>query len=225
LSLFGEFSSGTPSTPASGEFPTSLDGVTVDVNGIASPLLYVDGQQINFQAPFGIAGAAQANIGFTSTLSHLSDSRTLPIVASNPVAFLNEPVPPPALSPCIYESSASDNGTFPLAINPDGSLNTCQNPAPAGSVVTLFLVGLGVTSPTQATGAITPTPGPILSSPVVNANGGVTVVSVSALPGAISGVWQVGLQLPANEPAGGNQVSLSAGSTAVRDANLIVWVR
>ena len=43
--------------------------------------------------------------------------------------------------------------------------------------------------------------------------------------GAISGVWQVGIQIPANESTGGNQVSLSAGGVPVRDANLIVWVR
>jgi hypothetical protein len=51
------------------------------------------------------------------------------------------------------------------------------------------------------------------------------VVSFSALPGAISGVWRVDIQIPANEPKGGNQLSLSAGGVPVRDANLAVWVR
>jgi hypothetical protein len=61
--------------------------------------------------------------------------------------------------------------------------------------------------------------------PAITANGGVTVVSVSAQPGAISGVWLVDIQIPANEPAGGNQLSLSAGGVPVRDANLVVWVQ
>jgi len=64
VSLFGEFSSGSASTPSSGQFPTSLGGLTVAVNGIPSPLLYAGPEQINFQAPFAIAGAAQANIAF-----------------------------------------------------------------------------------------------------------------------------------------------------------------
>jgi uncharacterized protein (TIGR03437 family) len=200
LSLFGEFSSGN-----------SLDGVTVALNGIPSPRLYVGAGQINFQAPFEIAGAASASIGFASSVNGFSDSRTLPIVAINPGAFLNTP-PDASITPCIYESSASLDGTFPLALNPNGSINACANPAPAGSVVTLFLDGLGVTSPAQMTGAISPNPGAILSSPVITANGGVTVVSVSAVTGVISGVWRVALQIPANEPSGGNQVSLSAGS-------------
>jgi uncharacterized protein (TIGR03437 family) len=225
LSLFGEFGSLSPATPPPGQVPTSLAGVTVDLNGIPSPLLYVAGGQVNFQAPFEIVGAASASIDFTSSLNGISDSLALPIVATNPVAFINTPVPPPSVQPCIYESSASVNGTFPLAFNPDGSINACMNPAPAGSVVTLFLDGLGVTSPAQVTGAISPNPGPTLSSPAITANGGVTVVSVTALPGSISGIWQVNLQIPAKATAGGNQVSLSAGSVPVRDANLIVWVQ
>jgi uncharacterized protein (TIGR03437 family) len=224
LSLFGDFSSGTASIPPPEQFPASLDGVTVHLNGIQSPLLYVGGEQINFQAPFETAGAAQAKIDFASAVSHLSDSLTLPIVASNPVAFLNEPVPPPALSPCIYTSSASLDGAFPLALNQDGSLNTCRNPAPAGTVVTLFLDGLGVTSPAQATGAVNPSPGEPLNLPVVASNG-LTAVSASALPDSISGVWQVNIQIPANQPSGGTQTSLTAGGVPVRDANLILWVQ
>jgi uncharacterized protein (TIGR03437 family) len=208
LSLFGEFSSGAPATPPPGQVATSLNHATVTVNAIPSSLLYVGGGQINFQAPLAIAGAAHADIGLASTLSNLSDSVTLPIVASNPTAFLNTATASGPLATCVTESSASVNGLLPLAFNQDGSLNTCLNPAAPGSAVTLFLNGLGVTS-----------------APVVTANEGVTVGSVSALPGATSGVWQVSLGLPTNENAGGYQVSLTADGVAVRDANLIVWVQ
>ncbi len=133
-----------------------------DLNGIPSPLLYVGGEQINFQALFETAGAASASIVLTAPQRGVSDSITLPIVAINPGAFLNTP-PDATITPCIYESSASVNGTFPLTLNPDGSINACLNPAPAGSIVTLFLDGLGVTSPAQVTGAISPNPSPTLS--------------------------------------------------------------
>jgi len=207
LSLFREFASGSAATPPPGETPTSLDGVTIDVNGIPSPLLYVGEEQVNFQAPFGIAGEAKANIRFASALSNLSDSRTVPIVKSNPTAFLTETLSP-SLSACTMQSSASVTGLLPLALNQDGSVNTCLNPASLGSIVTLFLNGLGVTS-----------------QPVVTVTAPLTVASVSALPDAISGVWQVHIQIPANTPAGGNQISLTADGVPVRDANLIVWVQ
>ncbi len=70
LSMFGEFSSGSPATPPPGQVSsTTLGGITVNVNGVSSPLLYAGGEQINFQAPFAIAGQPQANIEFTSALS------------------------------------------------------------------------------------------------------------------------------------------------------------
>lgn len=206
LSLFGEFSSGSPDTPPAGQAPTSLDGVSVNVNGVASPLLFVGGEQVNFQAPFGIAGSATANISFASALSNLSDSLALPIVASNPAAFLNTATPSTALATCTMESSASVNGLLPLALNPDGSVNTCLNPASPGSTVTLFLNGLGVTSPPVVTGR------------------GVTVTSVSPLSISVLGIWQVNIQIPADASSGGNQISLTAGGVPVRDGNLVIWV-
>ncbi len=207
LSLFGGFSSGSPAAAPPGQLPTSLGGVTVDVNGIPAPLLYVSAQQINFQAPPAIAADAQANIQFTSALSNLSDSRTLPVTASNPTAFLNTATPSPPLANCTMEDSASVNGLLPLALNSDGSVNTCLNPAAPGSTVSLFLNGLGVTS-----------------APVVTASSPFTVPAVSMLPGTVPGLWQASLQIPAGQAAGGVQISLIAGGIPVRDANLIIWV-
>jgi uncharacterized protein (TIGR03437 family) len=206
LSLFGEFSSGSPATPSPGQSPTSLNGTTVSVNGVASPLLYAGGGQINFQAPFGTTVGSPANIKFASTLSNLSDSLSLPVVASNPAVFLNTATPSPELTNCNDRSSAAFNALLPLALNPDGSVNTCLNPTSAGSTLTLFLNGLGATS-----------------LPVTASTG--TVVSVSPVPGAISGVWQVSLQISANAGTGGNQLSLKAGGAPVRDTNLVVWVK
>lgn len=60
--------------------------------------------------------------------------------------------------------------------------------------------------------------------PRVSTNAG-TVVSVSAMPDAITGIWELNIQIPANTPAGGIQLSLTAGGVPVRDANLVVWVQ
>jgi len=207
LSLFGEFSSGSPVTPPQGQTSTTLDGVTIEVNGVPSPLFYVGGEQINFQAPSGIATGAQANIKFSYVFSNLTDSLTLPVVASNPTAFLNTATPSAALATCTMEDSASVNGLLALAFNADGSVNTCLNPAAPGSTVSLFLNGLGTTT-----------------APSVTATSPLTVAAVSAL-GGTPGVWQVSLSIPAGQGGGGVQVSLTAGGVAVRDANLIVWVK
>ena len=111
--------------PAPWSFPTSFAGVTVTMNGIASPLLYVSAQQINLQAPYEIS------------------------INPNPGAALN----------------------------------------------------LSITNDLLA-----------------------TVVSAVALPGSISGVWQVDVRMPLNQ-GGAMPISLFVDSVPVRDTNLTIWTR
>jgi uncharacterized protein (TIGR03437 family) len=224
LTIFGErLFSGVISQPP-GQFATSLDGVSVAIDGIPSPLLYVGPQQINFQAPFEIAGGAQADIAFASTQLNLSDSITLPIVAINPAAFLETLKLPLSLSTCPLKGYEYSGGALPLAFNADGSPNTCMNPAAPGSVVTIFLNGLGVTSPVPITGAITPSPGVPLNLPITLFDGNQSPVSASSAPGSISGVWQVDIRMSANE-TGAVPVGLSVGGVPLRDGILTIWVQ
>ena len=225
LSIFGAHLFAGEGTPRPGSFPTTLFGVTVTFNGVAGPLLYVSAQQINVQAPYEIAGSSQSELVLTSSLPGLSDTRTLGVVASNPVAFLDTVTPHDSVSfeECPLSGGAYDGGPLPLAFNSDGSRNTCSNPASPGSVVTIFLDGLGVTVPPPVTGSINPTPGIPLNLPIT-ANLDIKVVSAIAAPGSISGVWQVGLQVYADD-YGAFGLSLSVGSVPVRDANLTIWVR
>ena len=225
VTIFGQHLAGGPITQPSGQFATSLDGISVAVNGILSPLLYAGPQQVNFQAPFEIAGSSQANIVLANTQLNLSDSRTLAAVAINPVAVLDTTTSLTSLANCHLSGVPYNGGPAPLAFNADGTLNSCSNPASPGSVVQILLAGLGVTSPPQATGAVTPNPGPALNLPVTIAGGSLpTVVSASAVPGLISGVWQVEIRLPMGE-TGALGLSLSVAGVPVRDADLTVWVQ
>jgi uncharacterized protein (TIGR03437 family) len=184
-------------------------------------LLYVSPQQINVQAPYEIAGGAQATVTLTASQRNATDSRTLPVIARNPVAFLIYS----DLKPCDLSLLGYQLGFFPLAFNSDGSPNTCSNPAVAGSVVRIFLAGLGVTVPAPVTGSVNPNPGIPLNLPITFGGGlAATVVSAVALPGSISGVWQVDVRMPANQ-TGAIPVSLFVDSVPVRDTNLTIWIR
>jgi uncharacterized protein (TIGR03437 family) len=182
-------------------------------------LLYVSSQQINVQAPYEIAGGAQATVTLTASQRNATDSRTLPVIARNPAAFLIYS----DLKPCDLSLLGYQLGFFPLAFNSDGSPNTCSNPAVAGSVVRIFLAGLGVTAPAAVTGSVNPNPGIPLNLPITFGGGlAAAVVSAVALPGSISGVWQVDLRMPANQ-TGEIPVSLFIDSVPVRDTNLTIW--
>ena len=229
LSMFGRFlyfetnPFGVPLTPENGALPVESQGLGVMANQTPAPLLYISEQQINFQAPYEIAGSPQTNLTVTYSDVNgngVSDSRTLTMVASNPVVFLS----PPSTA---YQS-------FPLAFNADRTVNSPTNPAATGSVVTIFLDGLGVTSPRPITGLINTSPSVPLSVPVVvtPACSGTfcsptpAFVSAGSAVGSISGVTKVQLLAPANPNPGGVFLavfSLSAGPTAVRDMNLSFW--
>jgi len=231
LTIFGSRFAKGLGDAATGPFPTTLDGVGVTFNGLPAPLLYVSPQQINVQAPFEIAGSAQATMTLSPTQGlGPPDSRTLPVVAANPTAFLDTVTLPymTDLRHCPASTAVYSPGPLPLALNSDGSRNTCLNPASRGSTVAIFIQGLGVTGQ-AVTGGINPSPGAPLDLPVTGTtfNGQVvSVVSSNSLGGSIAGVWQVGL---APNYIGALPVSLSVGiggeAVPVRDLNLIIWMK
>ena len=226
LSIFGAHFVNATLGQGPGASATSLVGVTVDFNGVAGPLLYVSPQQLNVQAPYEIAGASLATLTLTSQQISASDSRTLPVIARNPVAFLDTVTSPASLSfaNCRLMGGLVYQGQpLPLAFNSDGSRNTCFNPAIVGSVVRIFLAGLGVTVPAPVTGSANPNPGIPLNLPITFSDGlAASVVSAVALPDSISGVWQVDVRMPSYQ-AGPISVSLLIDSVPVRDTGLTIW--
>jgi uncharacterized protein (TIGR03437 family) len=231
LAMFGRFlyfennPFTVPIVPMNGSFPVTSQGLGVVANQTPAPLLYLSERQVNFQAPYEIAGSPQTNVTVTYSDvngNSVSDWRTLQVAASNPVAFLSQP--------------SIVNQSFPLVLNADGTVNSQTNPAAAGSVVTIFLDGLGRTSPPPITGLVNTSPLAPLNLPLAvipYCDGPLcypapAFVSAGSAPGSISGVTQVQLLAPANpHPRAAFQAifSLSTGPTAVRDTNLSFWAQ
>lgn len=230
LSMFGRFlyfgndPSAATINPTNGSFPVKSQGLGIVANRTPAPLLYVSEQQVNFQAPYEIAGSLQTNVTLTYSDAggkSVSDSRTLTVAASNPAAFLSQP--------------STFNQTFPLTLNADGTINSQTHPAAARSVVTIFVDGLGLTSPPPITGLVNTSPPVPLNLPLVvtpYCDGtfcypAPAFISAGSLTGSISGVTQVQLRAPANpHPGFAFQAIflLSVGPTAVREMNLSFWV-
>ena len=146
--------------------------------------------------PNEIAGKSQV----TMTLStQVTETRTLQVTPINPAIF-----------------TGSDGYT--LALNQDGSLNSENSPAKPGSIVTIFLTGIGVTNPPDPTGTINETLIPLNLDLQVPWG---LVLSARAATGSFSGVWQITAQLPAT-PYQNDWVVLVARHPAREDVQL--WV-
>jgi len=192
LTIFGSglASSARAAAPVSGKYPTvSPDQVSATLNGIPAPLLYTSPGQINLQVPFELAGSSTATLIInTSTLG--SVSQNLRVVQSNRTLF-EVPVEP---GECLT-SWAGEMHT--LAINADGTRNSCSNPAKVGSVVRIFVNGLGLIDGPQVTGGLIP-PGATtvpefrLDTTPVN---GWSVTQTTPVVGSLTGMYAVDINV------------------------------
>jgi len=221
MTLYGTNLAPTGAASTSPGFPTSLNGVAVTFNGNAAPLLYTSGTQINLQVPYEIAGQGQVTmqVSSQSVSPAISESYILAVAAREPGVFLgaadfNAPLADAAT--CNGQVLA---GVQPLAVNADGTVNSCANPAAPGSTVTVFLNGLGVTTPAQATGVISSSS--VAVSPAVFVTSANPTIALPAftLAGAISGVAQVQVQAGATSSV----VNLDVAAYPVRGPGIVIW--
>jgi uncharacterized protein (TIGR03437 family) len=192
-------------------YGTGLAGGTVTFNGIPAPVLYTSDIQVNVQVPYEIAGMTQ----LTMQVSPVLESYTLAVVERQPSVFLSAS----AFTQPVFDNAECNGqgiaGLQALALNADGTQNSCANPATSGSTVTIFLNGLGVTSPAQSTGAISSSAFAITPSAT-----GTDVLSTMTLPGSIDGIAQVQLQVSSTQSN-----ALQVGTFLVRGPGVLIWVQ
>jgi uncharacterized protein (TIGR03437 family) len=116
-----------------------------------------------------------------------------------------------------------------LAFNADGTVNSCANPAAAGSAVTIFLNGLGVTDPAQVTGmvsssltAVSPSAAPLYPNQATT-----TVLATDTLPGSVSSLAQVRIQVSSTSGYLNLPLEVQDASAAflVRGPGILIWVQ
>jgi uncharacterized protein (TIGR03437 family) len=236
LGIFGSRIAPAGAAVPPGGVAPSYQGVSVTFNGIVAPILYTAEDQINVQVPYEIAGQASVEMqvvgpgersrGPRPTLrasSPFVERKTFSVAQQQPSVFLS---PAALLSdvPISYCGSPTPeqetSAPRALALNSDGTLNTCSNGAQPGSTVTIFMNGLGPTQPPQTTGAVLTGP-PI---PIAPGAAGTGIVSTTTSPGAISGVAQVQVQLQAQQaPAAFLVVTPTVAGVPSREP-VAIWV-
>ncbi len=194
---------------ANGRLPSQLGGVQVFFNGVPAPLIYVSEQYHAAIVPFGLDTSREAQVAVT-----YNNRATNTIV-----------VPTATAAPGIF--SADMSGSGPGAIqNSDGSLNSAQNPALRGSVVVLYLTGLGGLSPAPTDGArVSASALPVLEHAVSVTIGGHPAVTAyqGAAPEQVAGMYQVNCVVPAEIPPGAATVTVTVDGRSSQ-ANLTVAV-
>ena len=162
---------------------------TVSFGQFPATVLYASNCQINAVVPF------EVNPGYTTLVTVQAGDQTL-----GPIKL---PVVPAA--PGIF--TTNDSGSGPAAVlNQDSSVNTASNPAARGSIVSVYMTGVGALNPPIADGSLGPLTPPF-PAPVANINATIGEVNAPIIfagqaPGLIAGATQVNIQIPLNAPVG-----------------------
>jgi uncharacterized protein (TIGR03437 family) len=227
---------------STGKVATELGGVQVFFNtspcaaGIsgcpttayAAPLTYVSATQINCVVPYEIlaGNVVPQTMVQVEYLGQVVSSAVLQTADSFPGIF-----------------TATGTGTGQAAaLNSDNTPNTASNPAPAGSIVQVWMTGLGQTSPAGVDGVVTCSSGcatvsqiPKPIDPPLAAvgqltlegwpNEDATIAFYGEAPGLISGVMQVNVVIPPDMPSGAAPLAIKAGGSTWTQAGVTIAVK
>jgi uncharacterized protein (TIGR03437 family) len=172
--------------PATGGISTTLASTRVLINGVAAPLVYAVQNQVSAIVPYSVTtGPATIQVEYQG---QQSASTSVDVALAVPGIFT-------------VDSSGRGQG---VVFNEDGTLNSANNPARRGSVITFYGTGEGLTTPAGATGSLAPNPAPKPVLPLaVKINGLDTEVTYfGGAPTLVEGLLQVNARIPEGAPSG-----------------------
>jgi uncharacterized protein (TIGR03437 family) len=189
---------------------TTLGGTRMLFDGVPAPIVYTVKNQFSAVVPYVVAGksSTQVQVEYRGT-------------RSAPVTLQLAPAAPAIFT---LESSGRGGGAV---LNQDSTVNSPSNPAPIGSIVSIFATGEGQTSPAGIDGkpGSDPVPHPILPVSVTIGGQTVTPKYAGGAPGSVAGVLQVNVQIPSGIQTGSAvPVVVQVGNTSSQ-AGVTIAVR
>ncbi len=156
---------------------------TVNFGQYPAPVLYSSNCQINAVVPFEVSP------GLPTFATVQSGGQTLgPIKLPVAVAV-----------PAIFTSNDSGSGQAAI-LNQDGSVNSPSNPAAPGSIVSVYLTGMGALNPPIVDGSLgtlaPPFPSPVASVSAWIGGQVAPILFAGQAPGLIAGATQINVQVP-----------------------------
>jgi uncharacterized protein (TIGR03437 family) len=207
--------------PIGGAYSDQLGGVQITFDGVAAPLLYASTGQVNLVTPGSLEGK--------------STTEVCAVVNSVSTNCLTVPVQPAA--PGIFGSGVLDGGYLPYAaaVNQDGTVNSQQNPAAAGSIVSLFVTGLGSVTPSVPDGGTTPLPIPspdlsigidtcqLLSPDSCAVSEFFQALYAGPAPLEVEGLGQINVRLPSGPGQILFTIEVNFDGTSARSYSAAIW--
>lgn len=200
-----------------GDFPTSLGGTSVTIDGKPAYLWSVSPTQINLQAP---DDTATGSVVVSVTTPFGPTTSTVTLAAQSPSLSLISSKYPAALILTPDGSGANGKGTYDL-LGPSGAFAFPTRPVKAGETLVLYGVGFGPTNPVVAAGAPYSGAAPTVSPITVTIGGKTANVLFAGIVEA--GLYQITVVVP--KVPSGDQLLVAKAGTAQIQAGVAVPVQ
>jgi uncharacterized protein (TIGR03437 family) len=218
VSIYGANLAGASAT-WTGNFPTSLGGTSVTINGKPAYLWYVSPGQINLQAP---DDATTGTVPVVVTTANGSATSTVTLAQFAPSFLLLDTKHVTGIILRSNGSGAYGGGAYDIVGPTGSSLGYPTVAAKAGDSLLLFGVGFGPTSPVALAGQAFSGAASTTKTVSVLINNVSVIPSFAGLSGA--GLYQINLILPAGLGAG--DVTLAASVNGVpTQSNVVISVQ
>ena len=172
--------------------PTAGPATSVTIGGIPAPLIYTSATQVAAIVPYTVAGPS-AGVVVTYGAQPPSLAFTIGVVATDPG---------------VYTIAASGQGQAAVlnynVATADYTVNSAAIAAARGSIVVLYVTGVGATTSGVVNALIPASPAitPIAAVSVTIGGQAATVNAAQAPPGSVPGVLQINVVVPATAPTG-----------------------
>lgn len=170
------------------KLPTSLDGVSVTVNGQPAYISYVSPVQINLLTPANLptSGTAAVEVSVSGLTSARINVTPTPVA---PSFFL--------FNSDKYIAATHANGSL---IGPTTLFPNASTPAVAGETIVLYGNGFGATNPAATAGEVLPAPAMLATMPTILFNGIAATIQYAGM--TATGLYQFNVVVPTSLPEG-----------------------
>jgi len=183
-----------------GALPTTLEGVSVAINGVPAYVEYISPTQINVLAPDdSTTGAVQVQV---TTAGQASNTAT---VQKNAFA--------PAFLTLDGNHVAAEHADYSLVGAPNLLPGAVTTPAKPGETILLYGVGFGPSNPAQPSGQLVTAAAPLANTVQVSIGGAAATVTFSGL--VASGLYQFNVTVP-NVPNGDAALAAAIGGVTTQ---------
>ncbi len=204
VSIFGEGLAAEEGQATSFPIPTTLAGNQMRFNGVAAPLLFVSGLQINAIVPSAVLGASSAVLEIVGP--HGSDVLTVSLAG---------------VSPGIFTIPAGGTGPGAITDAVSFALITSSAPARPGQIISIFCTGLGQTNPPIRDGQQASGLNPATGNVSVTVGGRSATIQYAGLAPNFAGLYQVNVTVP-DLAAGTHNLTVTVNGVASNTATLAV---